>query len=149
MIDLTVNGVHAALEDNDLNLVAEFPDDRPCTHCGEPIAEYDEWLHDSTGVRWCHNLTDDEAAEDDDATRAAPGLTLPANWAGITTEPDQEAVRVEISTNDPRGCFTMTVRRVRQDDGSERVFLSVPHPSDSTPHDRLREIAPGFYEIGA
>ena len=137
------------VEDNDLTIAATFEEGDHCVHCGETIAEYvTGWEHDATGARWCHDLTDEEAAEDDDATAATPAPSLPGNWAGITTDEADESVQVEISVGDPRGCFTMTLRRVRDADGRDRLFLRVPHPEDSTPHAPMREVHPGYYEIG-
>lgn len=136
------------VEDNDLTLTATFEEGDHCAHCGDSIAEYSTgWEHNTTGAVWCNDLTDDEAADQDDATVAEPAPSLPGNWAGITTDESDESVRVEISVGDPRGCFTMTLRRVRSDDG-DRLVLHVPHPDDSTPHAVLREIAPGTYQIG-
>ena len=149
MLNLTVNGSPKLLEDDDLNLTASIEGGDYCAHCGESIAEYTTgWEHDTTGNRWCYNLTDDEAAEDDDATAAAPAPTAPGNWAGVTIEPDEGTTQVEISVGDPRGCFTMTLRRVRDTEGRTHLFLRVPHPEDSTPHAPLREVYPGYYEIG-
>lgn len=42
----------------------------------------------------------------------------------------------------------MTLRRVRDTEGRTHLFLRVPHPEDSTPHASLREVHPGYYEIG-
>ena len=148
MIDLTVNGSPELLEDNDLNLTASIEEGDYCAHCGDLIAEYSEWVHDSSGQVWCHDLTDDEAADDDDATAATPAPVAPGNWAGVTIKPDEETTQVEISVGDPRGCFTMTLRRVRDSEGRARLFLRVPHPEDSTPHASMREVHPGYYEIG-
>lgn len=149
MFNLTVNGSPELLEDDDLNLTATFVESDHCAHCGDTIAEYvTGWEHDTTGARWCNDLTDDEAADQDDATVAEPAPSLPGNWAGVSTDPADDSVRVEISVGDPRGCFMMTLRRVRDADGHDRLFLRVPHPEDATPHASLREIAPGYYEIG-
>lgn len=137
------------VEDNDLTLTATFEEGDHCAHCGDTIAEYvTGWEHDTTGARWCNDLTDEEAADQDDATVAEPAPSLPGNWAGITTDQADESVQVEISVGDPRGCFTMTLRRVRDTDGHTHLFLRVPHPEDSTPHAPLREVYPGYYEIG-
>jgi len=67
------------------------------------------------------------------------------NSAAITFQPDDESVTVSISVGDPRGAFTMTVRRLT--DGS--LVLHVPHAGDSTPHMPLVEDHPGTYRIGA
>ena len=150
MLNLTVNGSPELLEDDDLNLTAAILEGGDhCAHCGDTIAEYvTGWEHDTTGNRWCHDLTDEEAAEDDDATAATPAPTSPGNWAGVTIEPDEETTQVEISVGDPRGCFTMTLRRVHDSEGRTHLFLRVPHPEDSTPHAPMREVYPGYYEIG-
>lgn len=137
MIDLNINETARYIE-GDLELTAHLDGDRHCEHCGETIAEYGEWLHDDTG----------EAACADGETNATPGDSLPGNWAGITTNTADESVQVQISVGDPRGCLTMTVRRVRDEDGNERLLLHVPNPDDSTPHVTMREIAPGTYQIG-
>src|SRR5699024_8905974 len=86
MLNLTVNGSPELLEDDDLNLTAAMMEGGDhCAHCGDTIAEYvTGWEHDTTGNRWCHDLTDSEAAEDDDATAAAPAPVAPGNWAGVT-----------------------------------------------------------------
>ena len=149
MLNLTVNGTPELLEDDDLNLTATIEEGDRCAHCGDSIAEYvTGWEHDTTGSRWCRDLTDAEAAEDDAATAAAPAPVAPGNWAGVTIEPDEETTQVEISVGDPRGCFTMTLRRVRDSEGRTHLFLRVPHPEDSTPHAPMREVYPGYYEIG-
>lgn len=149
MIDLTTNGSSTMIEDDDLNLTATIEEGDHCAHCGDTVAEYvTGWEHDTTGDRWCNDLTDEEAAEDDDATAATPAPVAPGNWAGVTIEPDEETTQVEISVGDPRGCFTMALRRVRDSEGRTRLFLRVPHPEDSTPHAPMREVYPGYYEIG-
>ena len=146
MLNLTVNGSHELLEDDALNLTATIEEGDYCAHCGETIAEYAGlgWTHDSTDSTPCRGEEDDP-----DGHRATPALAAPGNWAGVTIDPDEGTTRVEISVGDPRGCLTMTLRRVRDEDGTERLLLSVPHPDDSTPHVALREIAPGTYQIGA
>lgn len=145
------------VEDDEFSVHAEIEEATLCKHCDEPIAEYDGWVHDHTANRWCENITDSEAAERrvkaevygyDEPAEAEPGKSLPGNWIGMSTKPEDESVSVQISLGDPRGCLTMTVRRVRDEDGNERLLLRVPNPDDSTPHVTMREIAPGTYQIG-
>lgn len=139
------------LEDDEFSVHAEIEEATRCQHCADPIAEYPGigWVHDGTGERWCGNLTDEEAAEDDEATAAAPGTSLPGNWIGLSTDPEKESVSVQISLGDPRGCLEMTVRRWENPETGQRgLLLSLPHPDDSTPHVDLTEWHPGTYFIG-
>jgi len=80
-------------------------------------------------------------------------LSGPLSWmnsAGISFDPDGDAVHLSVSTGDPRGAFTMTLRRIPDGDhpNAGRVIMHAPHPDDSTPHESLREIHPGTYMVG-
>jgi hypothetical protein len=67
------------------------------------------------------------------------------NMAAIVLDRAEDTVKLLISTGDPRGAFSLTVRRM--DDG--RLMMYAPHPSDSALHESLTEIRPGAYEVGA
>lgn len=139
MFDLTINGTSHFTEDADLDVTAHIEDGDTCAHCGHAIAEYGEWLHDDTG----------EAACADGETNATPAPHAPGNWAGITIDDEGEAVQVQISVGDPRGCLTMTLRRVTNDEGESTLLLHVPHADDSTPHVALTPMHPGTFKVGA
>lgn len=147
MFDLTINGTSHYSEDADLDVTAHIEDGDTCAHCGHAIAEYGEWLHDDTGNPWCGNLSEQEASED--APVATPAPHAPGNWAGITIDDEGEAVQVQISVGDPRGCLTMTLRRVTNDEGESTLLLHVPHADDSTPHVALTPMHPGTFKVGA
>ncbi len=71
----------------------------------------------------------------------------PLSWvnsARVSLNREWDSVTVMISVGDPRGAFAMTV--VRKPDGS--LMLEVPDPSDSLPHAKLTQIAPGTFRIG-
>lgn len=65
------------------------------------------------------------------------------NSARIVVSPEDDEVSVTISTGDPRGAFVMSVSRAS--DG--RLLLYVPHEGMSTPHEDIREIHPGTFEV--
>lgn len=118
----------------------QLPEDRICKHCAQTITSDDgeTWAHEDTELPACDpDRLDTEA----DSATAAPTTTAPGNWIGFTTSPEKQETRVEISIGDPRGCLTMTVRRL--DDG--RLILHVPTSSEM--HADLHELHPGTYEI--
>ncbi len=73
-----------------------------------------------------------------------------ANSASIILDPDDDAITVAISTGDPRGGFTMTIRRIPDGDheNAGALVMHVPHPDDSTLHEDLHEFRPGAYFVG-
>ena len=73
-----------------------------------------------------------------------------ANSASIILDPDEDAITVAISTGDPRGGFTMTIRRLPDDapDHPGALVMYVPYPGDPMPHEDLREVRPGAYFVG-
>lgn len=150
------------LGESDFDCTADIDSSVACIHCDEQITEYPHgWTHDDTGGRWCEGLTDEEAAEKREAimaheegpegipTVAEPGKSLPGNWVGMTADADNEAVAVQISVGDPRGCFEFTLRRwVDPEDGKSKLLLHMPHPEDSTPHATLTHHHKGTYIVG-
>lgn len=121
----------------------QLPEDRICKHCGQPVTSDDEgetWTHEDTELSACDP---DQLDTGVDSATATPATIAPGNWIGFTTSPEKQETRVEISVGDPRGSFTMTVRRL--DDG--RLILHVPHPETAEAHMRTRELHPGTYEI--
>lgn len=65
------------------------------------------------------------------------------NSATITLDRRDDAVTLSISVGDPRGAFTLTVRRLP--DG--RLLMFAPHPTETMLHLPLAELRPGVYEI--
>ncbi len=87
--------------------------------------------------------------EDGDAHTARPLAWC--NSARISLDPDDDEITVSISTGDPRGAFTMTVRRVPADSDSQyagRLVLHVPYAGMPLAHDTLSELHQGTYLIG-
>ena len=67
------------------------------------------------------------------------------NSAGIHLDTADDSVTVAISTGDPRGAFTMTIRRNL--DG--QIVMHVPHPSDGSLHEPLTPHHDGTYLVNA
>lgn len=65
-----------------------------------------------------------------------------ANWASLKIDEEEDSITMYVSIGDPRGAFSFTVRRV-----DDRVILHLPHPGESTPHARTKEIADGTLEV--
>lgn len=65
------------------------------------------------------------------------------NSAAITLDRGDDAVTLSISVGDPRGAFTLTVRRLPN--GS--LIMHVPHPGESFAHQPLKQLREGTYEI--
>lgn len=143
-----------------------------CEHCGEQIVEYTSgWEHENgtTGaigdrricgttdrddIRYELDLEDDDEVTDEmileetDHTLAEPAEETGSqmvNWVGMTI--GSQGAEVQISVSDPRGCFRMKVWKGTDDDGKECLYLSTPHPDDSTPHARLEHHYNGVYRI--
>jgi hypothetical protein len=66
-----------------------------------------------------------------------------ANSAFISVGEADDTVTVGISVGDPRGAFTMTIRRI---DG--QLYLYVPAAGDPGSHVELSRIREGAYRIG-
>lgn len=136
------------LGESDFDCTADIDDSVTCVHCGQEIAHYVEgWLHEDTSAATCQRPTGED--EDDQLPTAEPGRSLPGNWVGMSTDVHQEAVAVQISVGDPRGCFEFTLRRwVDPADGKSKLLLHMPHPGESTPHMTLTPLHEGTYIVG-
>lgn len=147
-----------SLEGTDVSAVAHLDDEIPCENCGKDLAEYDGWVHDSTGNRWCENITDAEASErlikadvygSDVPTEAEPGKNLPGNWIGFSTDLEEESVKVQISIGDPRGCVEMVLRRwIDPETGKRSLLLHMPDPEGAEQHVPMTKLHTNTYRIG-
>jgi hypothetical protein len=103
-----------------------------CGVCGDEIADYgDGYRHTDAGS----NL-------DDDHTPTLAPLSW-CNSATLTFSEEEDAVHVSISVGDPRGAFSMTVRRLT--DGT--IVLHHPYPGEGWAHMETREDHPGTLVI--
>lgn len=167
-------------EDSTMDFTVEVSKgDRRCELCGEEVVEYAVseypltagWIHtnqagadpelcyqyDFDDVRRYHELTDSAEITARQVIDAGYQICTPqptgpgafANWAGITVA--EEHLEVQISVGDPRGCFTMRLWQGEDEAGNTRLYLSVPHPDDTTPHRVLTPLSdrvPGTFIVG-
>jgi hypothetical protein len=66
------------------------------------------------------------------------------NSAAVTLDRKEDSVTLSISVGDPRGAFTLTVRRLT--DGT--LVMDVPYPEETQLHRPLRQLHTGTYQIG-
>lgn len=74
-------------------------------------------------------------------------VIVPFTWAkNITVDFDEEDDRIDlaIATSDPRGGWVFRLRR--GPDG--KVIMHLPHATMDGPHEPIRELHPGTFEIG-
>ena len=74
--------------------------------------------------------------------------TGPLSWmnsARMVLEPEEDAIHLCVSIDDPRGALVFTIRRLR--DG--RLVIHTPHPDGGAQHCEVGPLHPGTMEIGS
>jgi hypothetical protein len=69
----------------------------------------------------------------------------------VYTDESEDSVTVSISVGDPRGAFTLTIRRVPDDADSDlagQLIMHTPHATQSTPHLELTPLHDGTFVVG-
>lgn len=82
-------------------------------------------------------------AINEDGTGPSEGPLAWCNSAAIHVDGERDTVTVSVSVGDPRGAFTMEVRR--KPDGT--ILLHLPHPGESLPHCETVELHPGTLAV--
>ncbi|MEC3974336.1 hypothetical protein [Amycolatopsis sp. H20-H5] len=156
---LYVDGVPAGLSDDTPDTVSlEFDADASAIHrcrmCGEDLTETADGYESESNGTVC---TDFEPATDTDPERGEGPHDLepiPVSWcnsAAVHTEESEDSVTVSISVGDPRGAFTLTIRRVPDDVGGDLagcLIMHTPHAGDTAPHMELTPLHDGTYAVG-
>lgn len=114
-----------------------------CCNCGDPIDQNAQGL-------WVSIEDDDEDVRCEATGFDGPHepATGPGSWcnsASVRVDEDENSVTVAISVGDPRGAFTMTVRR-RPDTG--QLVLHVPHEGMTWAHMPLTRLHEGTFLVG-
>jgi len=129
--------------------VAPCPDSgnwAPCTECnGSKKCSVCEGINPAD-CTLCNGSGKCDECDDDGDIEVHDWQPVPLHWcnsASIHARPDRDSIQVTISVGDPRGAFVMEVER--REDG---LYLSVPHPDQSSPHMPLTERTPGWYKVG-
>ncbi|MGZ6281856.1 MAG: hypothetical protein ACXWQ5_01060 [Ktedonobacterales bacterium] len=113
---------------------------------GYPVQSYD--LTCDKGL-WPGEVENIEVSFDDitNGYADADAIAAPLGWcnnAGIELDRKEDAIKLSISTGDPRGAFVFTVRRMP--DGS--LIMHVPTPTSNFLHEPLTPLHDGTYQIG-
>lgn len=109
-----------------------------CSACGEELNEADPRETLDGGATVC---------PDSDDERHQPQI-VPLTWAkniSVDFDEDDDRIDLAIATGDPRGAWQM---RLWRDHTTGKVMMSLPHANMSEPHEPIREIHPGTFEIG-
>lgn len=125
----------------------------------DSATEYPAVIFEAEGCDFSHYFPAEDGRERLEIYNGArsSGYTMnpadPLSWANsvsVDMNPEDDAITVAISTGDPRGAFTMTIRRIPDDapTNAGALVMSVPYPEDSTPHESLHQIRPGAYMVG-
>lgn len=151
---LTVDGttVNSLDEDSTVELIFATDSEFRCSACGADLVESPGGFDDDNGDHECPAYLPDGPDADGTGLHTPERVALSwCNSAGIRTEETDDAITLSLSTGDPRGAFTITVRRVPDDADSPlagRLLLHLPHPGEPMPHDVLHPLHPGTFVIG-
>lgn len=161
---LSVDGAPSQLCDDTPDTVAlEFDTDGAPTHrcraCGEELTATVDGFETESGESTCAAF---EPAEDthqntDSDTSGGPHdpERIPLSWcnsAAVRTDESDDSVTVSVSVGDPRGAFTLTIRRIPDDVDSDlagQLIMHVPYADQPSPHMDLSPLHHGTYVVGA
>jgi hypothetical protein len=160
---LSVDGVPSELGDDTPDTVAlEFdtvgaPTHR-CRACGEDLVATVGGFETGSGETTCTGFepADDTNpnAESDTAEGPHDPERIPLSWcnsAAVHTDESEDSVTVSVSVGDPRGAFTLTIRRIPDDVDGElagHLVMHVPHADQPSPHMALSPLHQGTYAVG-
>jgi hypothetical protein len=151
---LDVDGTTLKTFDDDTAVTLTFATDTKyrCSACGADLAETPGGFDDDNGDRDC------PAYQPDDPDADVTGPHLPervalswCNSAAIDTDEADDAITLRLSTGDPRGAFTITIRRVPDDANSPLaglLLMHTPYPGQPMPHEPVHPLHPGTFVIG-
>ncbi len=153
---LNVDGkaVDSLEEDSSVELTFDTDTEFRCAACGADLTETPDGFRDDNGEQDCPAYApagpvDADSSGSHDPTRVALSW---CNNAAIRTDEDDDAITLSLSVGDPRGAFTVTIRRVPDDADSPlagRLLLHMPYPGEPMPHDVLHPLLhPGAFVIG-
>ncbi len=151
---LTIDGTAVNSLDEDSTIELTFATDTEFRYaaCGADLVETPGGFDDDNGDRNCSAYLPDGPDADGTGPHEPERVSLSwCNSASIRTDETDDAITLSLSTGDPRGAFTVTVRRVPDDANSPlagRLLLHVPYPGEPMPHEPLHPLHPGTFVIG-
>lgn len=130
-----------------------------CKACGLELIEDADSFRAVDGPRWldaaeCHENVRDESTDDDSDYGPHDPEAIPLRWvnsAGVSVDEEHDSITVWISVGDPRGGFTMEIRRIDPEADSDlagKLIMHLPHEAASMLHMPLKELHAGTYVIG-
>lgn len=160
---LSVDGVPAELCDDTPDTVAlEFNTNGAatlrCRACGEDLSvTMDGLVGTESGESTCASYEPDGDPDADSATDGSPHdperISLSwCNSAAVHIDESEDSVTLSISVGDPRGAFTLTIRRIPDDvegDLAGHLIMHVPYVDQPSLHMNLFPLHEGTYVVGA
>ncbi|MCM3883145.1 hypothetical protein [Frankia sp. R82] len=153
---LTVDGTTVTSLNDDSTIEVIFGADIEfrCSACGADLTETSDGFDDDNGESDCPAYLPDDTDTGTDGSGPHTPERVALSWcnsAGIRSNETDDAITLSLSTGDPRGAFTLTIRRVPDDADSPlagRLLLHLPYPGEPMPHDALHPLHPGTFVIG-
>ncbi len=139
-------------EDSTVELILATDIEFRCSVCGADLVETPRGFDDDNGDNTCPAYQAE--ASDGDANGPHMPQRVALSWcnsAGIRTDEADDAITLSLSTGDPRGAFTLTIRRIPDDADSPfagRLVMHMPHPDAPMLHEPLHPLHPGTFAIG-
>jgi hypothetical protein len=156
---VTVYGTPVGLSDPEAEIVSlEFGAgdglEYRCRACGEDLTETAHGFVNDAGEATCRCADTDTASDEDSEAGLHDVERIPLSWcnsAKISADAEDDSVTVAISVGEPRGAFTMTIRRVPDDvDGpfAGQLVMHLPYAGQPSPHMELTHLHPGTLAVG-
>jgi hypothetical protein len=147
-----------------------------CKNCGEDLADYGD--HYETDSPTCaDNMIEDPNDPENEIEGPHVPETIPLtffNSGAIDMDADEDSITVSISVGDPRGAFTMTIRRLpahtfeprtveesedrcqvcyepksdQRHKGRGLLIMHLPYEGMGWAHEPLKKLSEGTYRVG-
>lgn len=156
---LYVDGTPAGLSDDTPETVClDFDTDAVATHrcrvCGDELTETVDGYASETSGALCAEFEPITDVDADYGEGPHDPERIPVTWcnsAALHTDESEDSVTVSISVGDPRGAFTLTIRRVSDDadgDLAGCLIMHTPYAGQAAPHMELTPLHDGTYVVG-
>ncbi|MCK2239772.1 MULTISPECIES: hypothetical protein [unclassified Crossiella] len=156
---LLVDGTPAEpCEDTPGAVTLEFATDTAATHrcraCGEELHKTVSGYETDLGETGCPDFEPHTDTGPESGEGPHDPEHIPVSWcnsAAVHTDESQDSVTVSISVGDPRGAFTLTIRRMPDDVDcglAGHLIMHTPYAGQPLPHMELTPLHDGTYVVG-
>lgn len=114
-----------------------------CEECGEPLYE--------DGMGQAVEYGTDEAALCPETEGPHKVRRIPLSWANaaaIVFDRENDAIRLQVSTDDPRGCMEFAIRMHVDEEGRQNLWLTFPESKGRGGHAELTDLGDNRFQIG-